>query len=519
MNELWPHQALGLARTRRAIEAGDRTICFTSPTGGGKSLCMTELIRWARDRDQKVILLTNRRQLLDQTMRVLAAAHIRYGIRAADFKPDDSWPVQLSMIQTELSRVYRNKTWARFPADLVLIDEAHQQGSGGAVTLIDDYKAAGAAVVGFTATPVSLAHVYRQLIVAGVNSELRECGAHVPAFTFGPDEPDAKNLEFNVKTGEVTDESNRRAFRNKAIFGRVLHWWKKLNPEQKPAILFAPGVGESIWFAEQFREAGVSVAHIDGESISYGEVDAEGNSVVIPSSRENREKIRQQSQSGEIKIITNRFVMREGVDFPWLYHGIFATVFGALSSYLQAGGRLLRNHESLGPEGERHVVIQDHGGNWWRHGSLNSDREWDLTWSNAMHAGVRAQELREHSEREPIVCPKCAKIRPEGKTCPACGYMNAGKSRVVIQSDGTLREMTGDIFQKRETKKFGNTEALFREMYFRGCSKKWNATFAQVVANFYHEHHYWPPRDIPLMPREPIDYYRKVRDVPKERLH
>src|SRR5688572_31989517 len=27
-------------------------------------------------------------------------------------------------------------------------------------------------------------------------------------------------------------------------------------------------------------------------------------------------------------------------------------------------------------EGKTHATLQDHGGNWWRHGSLNADRDW-----------------------------------------------------------------------------------------------------------------------------------------------
>src|SRR5690606_31673084 len=107
----------------------------------------------------------------------------------------------------------------------------------------------------------------------------------------------------------------------------------------------------------------------------------------------------------------------------------------------------------------------DHGGNWWRHGSLNADRVWDLTWSATMHAGVRAQDIRDGKEPEPIVCLKCAAVRAGGRACPRCGYVASRKSRMVVQSDGTLREMTGDIYRPRRVEHRTDTERLWESMY------------------------------------------------------
>jgi superfamily II DNA or RNA helicase len=513
MSSLWPHQQRGLEDACKAITGGENAICVTSPTGGGKSRMMLEMIAWAKQGGRRVSLYTNRRALLDQTQRVLAAAGVQHGIRAAGFTPQDHWAVQLSSIQTEIARVYRSKTWTLHDSQLVLVDEAHQQGAEGAEQIIKDHKATGAAVVGFTATPVDLAHIYDSLVVAGVNSELRACGAHVPCSTYGPDEPDARALKTNMKTGEFTEGSVRKAIMTKTIFGRVLEGVQRLNPDHRPMILFAPGVKESIWFAEQFRAAGISAAHIDGDSVCFGEHDRDGHPILQPSTREVRDQILDDSRTGKIKVLCNRFVLREGIDAPWLYHTIFATSFGSLSSYLQAGGRLLRSHPSLD-----HVVLQDHGGNWWRHGSLNADRVWDLTWTNNMYTGLRAEAIREKKEPEPIVCPSCAAIRSSGRQCPKCGYMASGKSRMVVQVDGTLKEMKGDIFKQRRVEHRNNTQELWERMYHRARSQKWDATFAQAEALFFYENHYWPPRSLPYMPTIPSEFYSKVSAVPRQRL-
>jgi superfamily II DNA or RNA helicase len=510
----WPHQAKAHDEITAAIDAGEQALCVTSPTGGGKTKIMSDLIWWARERKKRVILYTNRRMLLEQLQRVMATEGFNFGVRASGHKLDTFSAVQVSSIQTEASRVYRQQAWQLFDANLVIIDEAHVNAADFAERIVRDHKAAGAAVVGFTATPIDLAHLYSRLIVAGTNSELRRCGAHVICHTYGPDEPDAKNLPAKVKIGEDLSENQiRKAIMAPNIFARVLEAFEELNPDHKPTILFAPGVRESIWFAEQFRAAGITAAHIDGDEISYGALDEEGQSVTVKSNRERRAEILEGSKAGHISVLCNRFVLREGIDAPWLSHAIFATIFGSLGSYLQAGGRLLRSFPGL-----EYVTVQDHGGNWWRHGSLNADRQWDLTWGSHVYSGVREARMREKKDPEPIRCPKCARIRASGAKCPHCGYTASKQSRVVVQTDGTLREMTGDIFKPRRVARRHNTQQLWEQMYYRAKSKKWDATFAQAEALFFYENHYYAPRDLSLMPRSDADFYLKVRDVPRESL-
>src|SRR5262249_18752567 len=158
--------------------------------------------------------------------------------------------------------------------------------------------------------------------------------------------------------------------------------FERLNPLHRRTILFAPGVPESIWFAEQFVKKGVSAVHIDGENVWV-------NGTLYESSRTAREDVLAASKEGRIVVLCNRFVLREGIKAPWLVHGILATVFGSLQSYLQAGGRLLRAYPGL-----ESVSLQDHGGNWWRHDSLNADREWRLEDTNTSVAGRREDRMR-----------------------------------------------------------------------------------------------------------------------------
>lgn len=461
-----------------------------------------ETIRWGTDRGFRISLYTNRTMLLDQIAGTLRSSGIDFGIRASGHEQAFSLPVQLSMIQTEQKRVYERKVWRLHNADLVLIDECHSQRGDVAQKIITDHACR---VVGVTATPLDIGHIYTKLIVAGKNSDLRKCGAHVPCYTFGPDEPDTRGLQRQA-TGEYTEGDVVKVIMTPTIFGRVFDHWKRLNPEQKPTILFAPGVKESIWFAEQFAAEGVRAAHIDGETIW---LDGE----TYRTSTELREQIRRESESGSIKVICNRFVMREGIDYPWLAHCIFANVFGGLTSFLQAGGRLLRSYPGLD-----RVILQDHGGNWHRHGSLNADRDWDLSYTNKSKAEEREKRLQEKKEPEPILCVKCGAVRLFGPSCPSCGHESTKRSRPVIQKDGTLRYMAGDIYKPRKVKQEPDTQKKWDQCFWRAMRSKTGMNFNQAEALFYKEHQYWPPHDLGNMPRDEADWSRKVKDVKRDEL-
>src|SRR5262249_15627376 len=282
----------------------------------------------------------------------------------------------------------------------------------------------------------------------------------------------------------------------RCIFGRVWENWDAYNPDHNPTILFAPGVSESIWFAEQFHSRGIRAAHIDGAGCWLDGHYSRGA---------DRQQILADVRSGRILVLCNRFVLREGLDLPEVSHLILATVMGGLGTYLQSCGRGLR-----AATGKEKCVIQDHGGHWWRHGSVNLDREWNLGLAENTIKGIREKRLREKSDQEPICCPQCHKIRPNGSVCPQCGHESQRKSRRVVQQDGTLKEHLGDIYRPRVARMKPDTAELWTRMYYR--SRQCGRTFRAAEALFFQENRYWPPHDLHLMPRRDIDWFAKVGD-------
>lgn len=422
---LWAHQDLAIVRTEEAVRAGHRAVVITSPTGGGKTRIIAELARRADAKGKRVGIFTNRKLLTGQTSGVLARHGIDHGILAAGYEPDLRESVQVLRLQTIAARVDSGR-WDMPEFDLVIVDEAHGQKADTATRILQHYAERNAVRLGFTATPVGIGHLYTALVVAGTNSELRLCGALVPCDVFAPDEPDMKGVK-KLATGEYAPQAAARRVMETIVFGNVLEHWQRLNPFANATLLWAPGVPESRWFAGEFKARGVEAAHLDAES-----------------SEVERADVLAASQDGTIKVVCSCGILREGADLPWIRHGILVQACGAVSTYLQIVGRLLR-----AAPGKTKATLQDHAGAYHRHGSPNADRQWKLDDTDKSIAVARQKACEAGLERQPLCCPRCNGVRAGGPKCPHCGHEHARSVRVVRMTDGTLQKVTGDAVKKK----------------------------------------------------------------------
>lgn len=499
----WPHQVDGVNGVIELIVAGQRRIVLTSPTRGGKSWMMFKLSEWGLENLGDVLIIGNKTILVEQLFENTASYGMECGLVAAGYAPDLMAKVQVASIQT-LHRRWKKGEIELPPAKLVIIDEVHNEKGARTVEIVNQYIEAGAVVVGVTATPIGIDHMFNRLVVAGRNSDLRECGAIVPAHTFAPDEPTIKAFKKQRREIIELQEAYRDEIKQ-VTCGRSIEHFRRLNPDMKPSIAFPPGVPESLWYAERYWEEGIPSAHIDAERIWM-------NGVTMNCTTKTRAKLKEASRTGEVAVVFNRFVLREGVDYPWLQHAILLCTFGSVKSYLQAGGRILGQYFVDGEPTLERVTIQDHGGNYWRHDSLNADRVWNLGTTDAQIQGELENNYRGGHKPEPIVCPKCSKVRYRGVVCPGCGFHYEGRKRMVIETNGRLHEVKGDIFKPRRVAKEPTLEDDWKRCVYR--ARNAGRTMNQARAIFQREHQGMSPNSTwAFMPARHADWYRKAADV------
>lgn len=86
---------------------------------------------------------------------------------------------------------------------------------------------------------------------------------------------------------------------------------------------------------------------------------------------------------------------------------------------------------------------------------------------------------------------------------------------MIIQENGVLKPAWGDVVKPLKREMRPETERLWASMVYASRKKKDSKmTFAQLEAFFLQKYGHMPPRGIPMMPTVPVDWYRKVRQVP-----
>ncbi len=492
-------QERALSSILAAFNSGHTEVCATAPTGFGKTKLAEMFIRRCESKGYPWVLYTHRKMLFQQAHSRFLRNGVQHGCRASGYDQALLKSGQLAMLQSEQAAI-KSESRELHAAKVVLWDECHQQKAGFAENVFRHHQDRKCMQLGLTATPVNVGHLYKHLVPLAVNSELRGVGGLLLADTYAPDEVDLSDI--TKKSGqEYSAKELGRRFREQQVVGSIFDHYRQLNPQQLPTLVFAPDVKSSIWLADYFLDRGVSAAHIDGEKIYLGERDENGEPVVFRSTQDQRDDLAARSESGEIKVVCNRFVMREGVDWPWLGCGIFATTFGTEDGWVQAGGRILRAHHSLS-----RVIVIDHGGNWWRWGSLNADRTWELSDTSVS----REKELKEQQQTpdadtnestQDLSCPVCKRVikrdmwRSDRK-CPYCGHQFRQGTRAVWQTDGTLKKIRGDAVKLKRKPKSGTTaeaQKAWNSMFFPSYNSKRprSSTFNQLRARFEKAHPEW----------------------------
>lgn len=382
---------------------------------------MAELTRREVERGGRVVVYTNRKTLRNQISEVLESFNIWHGVRSAGYKANLNRPVQVSSIMTERSRVLEKEFWPLHDASLVIVDEQHIVKADVAKEIQRRHLSQGATYTGWTATPVGIGHMVDHLVQMSKPSELLSQGVLVPCEVYAPEELDMSGVA--VSRGDYVHTQMRQRVRDTLVVGNIIDHWLRLNPSMTRTVLFAPGVPESRWIAEEFNRAGFSAGHVDANT-----------------SERQREDLFWAWREGEIQVVCNFGILREGFDLRECGHAILVQPTKKISTYLQMVGRVVRSCD------EKEVaVLQDHVGAYWMHGDPNEDRRWGISDTDQSIARKRKKKPpgEDNEDHEPYVCPNCGAVMfdiPgfEGR-CVKCGYEHEPVLRMIRQTDGKLK--------------------------------------------------------------------------------
>lgn len=400
------YQERALAETRAAFARGRRAVLLVAPTGAGKTTIAGMIAQGAVAKGTRVAFIAHRRELIQQAAARFRAFDLEVGVYGENARA----PIQVTSPQTILAR--GDAPTAR----LVIVDEAHHYAAEEWKRIVDAYLAAGARLVGLSATPergdgTGLEGIFDHLVVVAQIGELTRLGFLVPADVIAP-------------TRSV------RALAIEPVEAYLAHGGGR------PAVVFAPHVKAATDFRDAFRARGITSEVVHGELALD---DRDGHLLAFA--------------RGSVRVVTNVMVLTEGWDCPSAAVCILARKMGSASMFLQTVGRVLRPH----PDKSRALVI-DLAGNIDLHGMPDEERVWSLSGVACSRRGEGSGIRRcrvckaeipprdELPEELRAFCPECGAKMPELETPTAEGVeleriaaQEAERRRIAASEDARVK--------------------------------------------------------------------------------
>ena len=367
-----------------------RRVLYCLPTGAGKTVVATHVIDDAVQSGERVLVLTHRRELIDQMVARLAAADLDdVGvIRASDDRYRAEAPIQVASVQTLAARPDE-----RPHADLVVVDEAHHATADTWLRILECYPKAR--VLGLTATPFrasgkGLDDCFDVLVQGEAMSVLiAERYLVAPRSYTVPEDllPELSGVRStggDYHQGDLSD-----AVCKKSIVGGMVAERQRLAPGRS-TVVYAVDRRHAKIIVDQFASAAVPTGYLDGNT-----PDAE------------RQDLLYRLRTGKIEVLVNVGVLTEGWDFPDLECVILGRPTKSLGLYMQMIGRLLRTGRH-----NRRPIFCDHAGCIYMHNLPEVDRVFML-------GGLPRQAKAAAVKR----CPECGEVASSfARTCE-CGHV------------------------------------------------------------------------------------------------
>lgn len=366
---LRPYQARAVADARAAFAAGARAVLLVLPTGGGKTFTGGSMIASAIERGASgVAWFAHRVELMDQAARSFRALGLRVGCNG----DDPGAHVQVVSPQTCLAR--RDMP----TASIVFLDEAHHYVSSEWRRIPDAYLAAGARLVGLTATPersdgtglgVHGGGLFDGLVTVAQVSQLVDVWRSDPT------------------QGLVPIEVVRPSDRVRKLAQDPVDAYLEHAPGTS-ALVFAPHVQAATDYAAGFAARGIECRVVSDRTPA----------------RERAETIAR-LQSGDLLVVANVMVLTEGFDAPRAKTCILARRTSSASLYLQMVGRVRRPFP-----GATSCMLIDLVGAREQHGHPDEDREYHLDGVACTRKGAAERYCRVCKAPLPATgpCPECS---------------------------------------------------------------------------------------------------------------
>jgi len=461
---------------------GHRRIISCMATGSGKSAMIADLAKSSLDRLKRVIIVLPRRSLVRQLSKSFTEWGINHGIVMSQVGRFTLPRCQIISIDTYMSRM-ANDRMDLIEADFLIIDELQLQWSKQKRAVFEKYKM----VVAFSATPIapkgeSLGEFYDDIVQTITFQELIDQGYLSPLTCYAAPNIDLSNVGIG-KDGDWIEKQLGRALDKKDLVGDIFKNWLRITGGTKPTVIFASSQAHAKHLCDEFNSHGYRFEYADCKT-----------------SDDDRKRIFDGVESGEILGIANVGIISTGVDIPNLEVVVLARPTRLISVYLQCVGRSTRKSP-----GKECGIIIDHAGIIERLGLPTDNFEWSLDGKESVEDRMKKKKEETKEPRE-MVCPVCQYAYKSSRRCPKCGHELIKKGEPVPCYEAELTE----VVVKPE--KF--TPAMKSQFYSEllGYCKRHGKNDSYALCLYRNRHGEWPYNKHSINPSEPspetISYVR-----------
>ena len=309
-------------------------LLYQLPTGGGKTVIFSEIVRrYLEYHDKKVVVLTHRIELCKQTSKILKGFGVKNKVINSKIKlleDQEDYSCFVAMVETLKNRL-NDELLAIENVGLVIIDEAHYNSFR---KLFGSFN--NAFILGVTATPLSsnikkpMNENYNELIIGDTISSLISKGFLAKAVTYTYN-VGLSSLKVGIN-GDYTVKSSDDLYSNMVMQEMLLHSYTEKSLGKK-TLIFNNGISTSLYVYETFRAAGYAIRHLDNTH-----------------NNEDRKEILSWFKKTPDAILTSVGILTTGFDEPTVETIILNRATKSLTLYYQMigrGSRKLENKDSF----------------------------------------------------------------------------------------------------------------------------------------------------------------------------
>jgi superfamily II DNA or RNA helicase/predicted nucleic acid-binding Zn ribbon protein len=432
--QLRPYQLTAVDEIRGAFKESKRVV-LCLPTGAGKTVVFSEIVRRVLEKGRRVAIVTHRRELLSQAGKLNRC--------------------DILMVET-LNNAIKRGLVDLSQYNLLVIDEAH---IGNFRKILEGFEGF---VIGATATPVSkppMAQSYGRLINSVGIGELIAQGYLCNPITYAMHPVDTSKIA--TRMGEFTAQGLDDAFNRPKVYEGVVQEYCKRWREKK-AIVFCVNIEATINTAEAFaKELGVGrVYAVHSKQSAYERAD-----------------LIEEFTASKYGILVNCGIATTGFDCPDIEVVVVNRATKSVALWLQMVGRGSR------PTANKSAfTILDFGENVHRLGFWQEARDWGKAF-----AGI---EQKKGQGVAPVKdCPCCgAVLYASARFCQFCGEVFATEKKA---QRGSLELMAYEKLNGRYLFEIAKTPADLWELKSR---KNYKQAFIERVlyyANYSELRRFW----------------------------